>query len=87
MKDVDKIDKIFNFIITAYDRTGENLSFLYFMKVVMLLTKKVDVGHVYNTSKYFKAKDGNGILEKFAVFFEKNHNMKTDPLTIEIVLY
>ena len=40
LKEVDEIDPIFNFIANAYEKTTENLSFLYFIKVVMLLTKK-----------------------------------------------
>ena len=83
---VVQIDKIFAFIIMAYANTGsENLSFLYFMKVVMLLTKKVNCNEIYNNSKYFKAK--NGILEKFDKFFTANQNDTKDQLTTEIILY
>jgi hypothetical protein len=35
-------DNIFSFILTAFEKTNESLSFLYFMRVVMLLTKKGD---------------------------------------------
>lgn len=63
-----EIDKIFAFIIYAYKTTNENLSFLYFMKVVMLLTKQNDCGMLYNESEKFRTH--GGILEKFAKFFE-----------------
>ena len=42
------IDRIFAFILKAYEKTNEeNLSFLYFMKVVMLLTKQVPCDEIF----------------------------------------
>ena len=39
---IDEIDCLFEFIRKAHEKANENLSFLYFMRVTMLLTKKTD---------------------------------------------
>jgi len=61
--ELGKIDQIFNFIHKAYTMAREDLSFLYFLKVVMLLTKQYDLEEIYANSLYFKSK--GGILDMF----------------------
>lgn len=63
----------------------EDLSFLYFLKVVMLLTKQYDIEEIYANSQYFKSK--HGILDLFDQFFKKHHKVTNDALQTEIVLY
>ena len=73
---------ILHFIIEAYSRANENLSFLYFMKVVMLVCKKAPNNELYKKSDYFKK-----VLEICHEFFKNNYQEKKDSLIIEIVLY
>ena len=47
-------ENIFSFILTALDKTNESLSFLYFMRVLMLLTKKGDNNLLFRQSKQFQ---------------------------------
>ena len=39
---IDKVNKMFDFILNAQKHANESLSFLYFMRVTMLLTKKAN---------------------------------------------
>ena len=39
---IDKVNEIFDFILTALKHANESLSFLYFIRVTMLLTKKAN---------------------------------------------
>ena len=66
----NEINEIFKFSLTAYQKTGEeNLSFLYLMKVVMLLTKaRGDCDIIFENVSNYKL-----ILTKLSVYFEKNH--------------
>ena len=82
--EIGKIDQIFNFIIKAYNMAREDLSFLYFLKVVMLLTKGY-LEEIYASSQYFKSK--GGILDLFDQFFKKHHKVTSEALQTEIVLY
>lgn len=50
---IEVIDKIFTFMLQAQDTAKESLSFLYMMRVVMLLTKKCDIDSVLHTSAQF----------------------------------
>ena len=85
MTELGKIDQIFNFSIKAFNMAREDLSFLYFLKVVMLLTKQYDLEEIYANSQYFKSK--HGILDLFDQFFKKHHKVTNDALQTEIVLY
>ena len=80
----NEINEIFKFSLTAYQKTGEeNLSFLYLMKVVMLLTKaRGDCDIIFENVSNYKL-----ILTKLSVYFEKNHKPSQDQLVSEIVLY
>jgi len=85
LSDINKIDKInemFDFILNAQKHTNEALSFLYFMRVTMLLTKKISKDELYKQSNQFRF-----VLHKIAEHFIQNLNVKQDELLLEIMLY
>ena len=73
---------MFGFILEAQQTTNESLSFLYFMRVTMLLTKKFDNDGLFKRSENFKK-----VLEKISENFKANMRDKDDDLVKEIVLY
>ena len=79
---IDKINQMFGFIIEAQQTTNESLSFLYFMRVTMLLTKKSDNNKLYKQSENFRK-----VLEKISENFKANMREMDDDLVKEIVLY
>lgn len=79
---IDDVSEIFDFILQAYNNAQESLSFLYFMRVTMLLTKKFNNDALYNQSPKFKQ-----VLNKIADNFKKHKNETSDELLMEIVLY
>ena len=79
---IDDVSEIFDFILQAYNNAQESLSFLYFMRVTMLLTKKFNNDALYNQSPKFKQ-----VLNKIADNFKKHMNETSDELLMEIVLY
>ena len=79
---IDKIDQMFGFILAAQNETKESLSFLYFMRVTMLLTKKYDNDDLYRRSANFLK-----VLEKVSENFKSNMLKQDEDLVKEILLY
>ena len=61
------IDAMFEFIIEAQEKTDEHLSFLYFMRVTMIVTKKRDNDVLFQSSRFFKL-----VLDKIFQNFDKH---------------
>ena len=79
---IEVIDKIFTFVLQAYETAKESLSFLYLMRVVMLLTKKSDTDSVQHQSTCFQQ-----VLNKIFKNFHDNKHRVDDDLIKEILLY
>ena len=47
------MENIFKFIIDAYKNAQENLCYYYFMKVILLIIKKVDNESLFKASKFY----------------------------------
>lgn len=47
------LEHIFKFINNAYEKANENLCFYYFMKVILLIIKKVDNNALFKESKFY----------------------------------
>ena len=81
-KDQSKIVTLFEFIDKAYEMTTEKISFLYFIRVTMLITKKADIDHLYKNKPIFRK-----ILDRIADSFIENLSNTSDDLIKEILLY
>ena len=79
---IDYINDLFDFILNAQKHANESLSFLYFMRVTMLLTKKSNNDHLYRQSAKFKI-----VLQRIAEHFKQHIKETQDELLMEIVLY
>ena len=77
-----QLDNILQFIIEAYKRANENLSFLFFMKVALLFSKKTDNNVLYKQSAYFRQ-----VLEICDTVFKLKSEERDDALVLEILLY
>jgi len=75
------LEKIFTFIVNAYEKANENLCFYYFMKVILLIIKKVDNNVLFKASQFY-----NQIFNKCVAFLKANYKEKTDPLVLEILV-
>ena len=58
---------MFGFILKAHHNTNESLSFLYFMRVTMHLTKKIDNNDLFKQSKDFQT-----VLNKISSYFKEH---------------
>ena len=79
---IDKIDQMFGFILKSQNETKESLSFLYFMRVTMLLTKKFNNDELFKRSANFRQ-----VLDLISFKFNENKLELNDDLIKEIVLY
>jgi hypothetical protein len=76
------LESIFKFIVSAYEKTNENLCFFYFMKVLLLIIKKIDNNALFKASKFYHI-----IFGCCAQFLKANYKEKVDPLILEVLLY
>ena len=79
--DFQTLSNLFEFILTAHEKTSENLCFYYVMKIVMHI-KKVDINSLLNSHHFV-----NDIFRLSVKFFRENHKEKNDNLVLEIQLY
>ena len=77
-----ELDTILQFMGSAYQNTKDQLSFLFVMKVLLLITKDHDNTTLFNSSKYFQQ-----IIDECYLFLKKHYLERSDMLTLEILLY
>eukprot|EP00347_Sterkiella_histriomuscorum_P023636 403333912 len=76
------LESIFKFIITAYEKANEDLCFYYFVRVIIMIIKKVDNNALFRASKFYQI-----IFSSCVQFLKTHYKQKTDPLILEIMLY
>jgi hypothetical protein len=76
------LEKILTFMNIAYHNTKDQLSFLFIMKVMLLITKDFDGNTLGQHSDPFKK-----MMEECFTFLDAHYLEHTEKLTLEILLY